>query len=115
MKQLPPLVVIQAGLEGFWIHRVLTETGIESHAVDPASIAASRRWRRAKTDKLDGDTLWFVPGSPTSAVSQESAQWCERRPQKKRTGAIARGPPPATGRIANRQWAAVASPSQGSG
>ena len=57
-KQLPPLVVIQeAGLEGFWIHRVLTESGIESHVVDPASIATSRRRRRAKTDKLDGDTL----------------------------------------------------------
>ena len=56
--QLPPLVVIQeAGLEGFWIHRVLTENGIESHVVDPASVATSRRRRRAKTDKLDGDTL----------------------------------------------------------
>jgi hypothetical protein len=57
-KQLPPLVVIQeAGLEGFWIHRVLTENGIESHVVDPASVVTSRRRRRAKTDKLDGDTL----------------------------------------------------------
>ena len=57
-KQLPPLVVIQeAGLEGFWIHRVLTKNGIESHVVDPASVATSRRRRRAKTDKLDGDTL----------------------------------------------------------
>jgi transposase len=57
-KQLSPLVVIQeAGLEGFWIHRVLTENGIESHVVDPASVATSRRRRRAKTDKLDGDTL----------------------------------------------------------
>ena len=57
-KQLPPLVVIQeAGLEGFWIHRVLTENGIESHVVDPASVATSRRRRRAKADKLDGDTL----------------------------------------------------------
>ena len=36
---------------------MLTENGIESHVVDPASIATSRRRRRAKTDKLDGDTL----------------------------------------------------------
>jgi transposase len=57
-KQLPPLVVIQeAGLEGLWIHRVPTENGIESHVVDPASVATSRRRRRAKADKLDGDTL----------------------------------------------------------
>jgi transposase len=52
------IVVIQeAGLDGFWIHRVLEHEGIESHVVDPASIAASRRRRRAKTDKIDGETL----------------------------------------------------------
>ena len=39
-----PLIVIQdAGLDGFWIHRVLEVEGIESHVVDPASIAVSRR------------------------------------------------------------------------
>ncbi len=53
-----PIIVIQeAGLDGFWIHRVLEKEGIESHVVDPASIATSRRRRRAKTDKLDGETL----------------------------------------------------------
>ena len=36
---------------------MLTAKGIESHIVDPASVATSRRRRRAKTDKLDGDTL----------------------------------------------------------
>src|SRR5215212_11476296 len=55
--QLVPLIVIQeAGLDGFWIHRVLQSEGIESHIVDPASIATSRR-RRAKTDKIDGEVL----------------------------------------------------------
>ncbi|RWO16911.1 MAG: transposase, partial [Mesorhizobium sp.] len=39
----------EAGLDGFWIHRVLETEGIESHIVDPASIATSRRRRRAKT------------------------------------------------------------------
>ncbi|MBW6495152.1 MAG: ISAs1 family transposase [Burkholderiaceae bacterium] len=53
-----PIIVIQeAGLDGFWIHRVLQKEGIESHVVDPASIATSRRRRRAKTDRLDGETL----------------------------------------------------------
>jgi transposase len=53
-----PLVVIQeAGLDGFWIHRVLVSEGIESHVVDPASIATSRRRRRAKTDRIDGEAL----------------------------------------------------------
>jgi len=53
-----PLVVIQeAGLDGFWIHRCLLKEGIESHVVDAASIATSRRNRRAKTDRLDGEAL----------------------------------------------------------
>lgn len=53
-----PIIVIQeAGLDGFWIHRSLQVEGIESYVVDPASIAVSRRRRRAKTDKLDGETL----------------------------------------------------------
>ncbi|MEO5599179.1 MAG: transposase, partial [Novosphingobium sp.] len=53
-----PLVVIQeAGLDGFWIHRVLEAEGIESHVVDPASIAVSRRKRRVKTDRIDGEML----------------------------------------------------------
>ena len=33
------LIVIQeAGLDGFWVHRVLEQEGMESHVVDPASI-----------------------------------------------------------------------------
>jgi transposase len=52
------LIVIQeAGLDGFWIHRALVAEGIESHVVDPASIAVSRRRRRAKTDRIDGEAL----------------------------------------------------------
>src|SRR5918997_703959 len=53
-----PIIVIQeAGLDGFWIPRVLQREGIESHVVDPASIATSRRRRRAKNDKIDGEAL----------------------------------------------------------
>lgn len=53
-----PIIVIQeAGLDGFWIHRVLQSEGIESHVVDPASVATSRRRRRAKTDRIDGEAL----------------------------------------------------------
>jgi transposase len=53
-----PIITIQeAGLDGFWIHRVLQQQRIESHVVDPASIATPRRRRRAKTDRLDGETL----------------------------------------------------------
>jgi transposase len=53
-----PVVTIQeAGLDGFWLHRVLEQEGIESHVVDAASIATPRRRRRAKTDKMDGEAL----------------------------------------------------------
>src|SRR5438876_7526339 len=53
-----PIITIQeAGLDGFWLHRVVQQEGIESHVVDPASIARPRRRRRAKTDRLDGETL----------------------------------------------------------
>src|SRR3954451_8691787 len=56
--QVFPIIVIQeAGLDGFWIHRLLQSEGIESYVVDPASIATSRRCRRAKTDRIDGEAL----------------------------------------------------------
>ncbi len=53
----PIIVIEEAGLDGFWLHRVLEEEGCESHVVDPASIAALRQRRRAKTDRLDGEAL----------------------------------------------------------
>jgi transposase len=56
-KSFPIIVIQEAGLDGFWIHRVLQNEGFESHVVDPASIATSRRRRRAKTDRIDGEAL----------------------------------------------------------
>ena len=53
----PVIVVQEAGLDGFWIYRLLEKEGIESHVVDAASIAVARRRRRAKTDGIDGETL----------------------------------------------------------
>jgi transposase len=50
-------VIQEAGLDGFWVHRSLEANDIESHVVDPASVAVSRRRRRAKTDMIDGETL----------------------------------------------------------
>ena len=56
-KVFPLIVIQEAGLDGFWIDRVVQNEGIESHVVDPASIATSRRRRRAKTDGIDGEAL----------------------------------------------------------
>jgi len=51
------VAIHEVGLDGFWIHRLLEANGVESHLVDPASIAVPRRHRRAKTDAIDGETL----------------------------------------------------------
>jgi transposase len=57
--RLYPVIIIQeAGLDGFWIHRALAaDESITSYVVDAASIAVPRRHRRAKTDRIDGETL----------------------------------------------------------
>ena len=56
-QSFPIIVIQEAGLDGFWIHRVLQSEGIESYVVDAASIATSRRRRRPKTDRIDGEAL----------------------------------------------------------
>jgi transposase len=56
-KSFHVIAIQEAGLDGFWIHRLLQGEGVESHVVDPASIATSRRRRPAKTDKIDGEAL----------------------------------------------------------
>jgi transposase len=47
----------EAGLDGFWVHRLLETNGIESHVVDAASIEVDRRSRRVKTDRIDVEKL----------------------------------------------------------
>jgi len=47
----------EAGFEGHWLHRWLTDQGVINHEIDPSSIEVSRRARRAKTDRIDLDKL----------------------------------------------------------
>jgi transposase len=47
----------EAGRDGFWLHRFLEAHEIENLVVDSSSIEVSRRSRRAKTDRLDGESL----------------------------------------------------------
>ena len=49
----PVMSCYEAGRDGFWIHRALTELGLRNRVVDSASIEVNRRARRAKTDRLD--------------------------------------------------------------
>jgi transposase len=51
------VTIQEAGLDGFWLHRLLEKNGIESHVVDAASVAVPRQKRRAKSDGIDGETL----------------------------------------------------------
>jgi transposase len=59
-KTYPIITIHEAGLDGFSLHRVLQQQGIESLVVDAASVAVPRRRRRAKTDKIDGEALLRV-------------------------------------------------------
>ena len=43
----------EAGYEGFWLARRLARLGVEPLVLDPASLPASRKAKRPKTDRLD--------------------------------------------------------------
>ena len=72
----------EAGRDGFWPHRLLATLGVTNLVVDSSSIEVSRRARRAKTDRLDGEKLlrlllrhwggerdmWHVVHVPSRAV-----------------------------------------------
>jgi transposase len=47
----------EAGLDGHWLHRWLTQQGVITHEIDPSSIEVNRRARRAKTDRIDLEKL----------------------------------------------------------
>ena len=85
-KIIPIIVIQEAGLDGFWIHRALESEGIESHVVDPASIAISRRRRRAKTDSIDREALLRA----LLAYKRGEPRVCAmvRRTPNKRTAAV---------------------------
>jgi transposase len=84
------LTMQEAGLDGFWLHRALEKEGIESHVVDPASIAMPRRRRRAKTDRIDGELMLrtlmaYLRGEPrvvrivrVPSVAEEDARRASR-------------------------------------
>lgn len=47
----------EAGFDGHWLHRWLTEQGVVNYEIDPSSIEVNRRARRAKTDRIDLERL----------------------------------------------------------
>lgn len=53
----PTISCYEAGRDGFWIHRLLTQQGIQNYVVNAASIEVNRKARRAKTDNIDRELL----------------------------------------------------------
>ena len=60
----------EAGRDGFWIHRLLTDHGIPTYVVEPTSILMNRRAKRAKTDRLDAEGLLRVLAAYLAGDSQ---------------------------------------------
>jgi transposase len=52
-KDAVVLSCYEAGRDGFWLHRYLESMSVNNLVVDSASIEVNRRFRRAKTDRLD--------------------------------------------------------------
>jgi len=75
----------EAGRDGFWLHGYLESLGVHNVVVDSASIEVNRRFRRAKTDRLDVGKLlnmlvryyqgeakvWSVVHVPSVAVEDQ--------------------------------------------
>jgi transposase len=57
LETCPVYSCYEAGREGFWLHRLLEQLGVENLVVDSSSIEVNRRARRAKTDRLDAEKL----------------------------------------------------------
>lgn len=56
-ESVPIYCCYEAGRDGFWIHRYVSSLGIHNLVVDSSSIEVNRRYRRAKTDRIDAGKL----------------------------------------------------------
>lgn len=56
-EDAPVVSCYEAGRDGFWLHRWLSEQGVANVIVDSASIEVNRRKWRAKSDRLDAGKL----------------------------------------------------------
>ncbi len=55
--ETPVRCCYEAGRDGFWLHRYLSQQGLDNLVVESASIEVNRRARRAKNDRLDVEKL----------------------------------------------------------
>ena len=88
----------EAGRDGFWLHRLLTDNGVINHVVEPTSILVTRGARRAKTDRLDAQGLLRValareinlrpiapPHEANAATWHRVVEFGRRHPRGRRT------------------------------
>jgi transposase len=88
-KPVRILSCYEAGLDGHWLHRWLTDQGVISHEIDPSSIEVNRRARRAKTDRIDLEKLMrtflaYLRGEPR-VCSMVHVPTVEDEDRKRRT------------------------------
>jgi transposase len=55
--EAPVCTCYEAGRDGFWLHRALTNRGINNVVVDSGAIEVNRRRKRTKTDPMDAAKL----------------------------------------------------------
>src|ERR671936_1709821 len=88
-KPVRILSCYEAGLDGHWLHRWLSDQGVINHEIDPSSIEVSRRARRAKTDRIDLEKLMrellaYLRGEPR-VCSMVHVPTVEDEDRKRRT------------------------------
>jgi transposase len=81
----------EAGYDGHWLHRWLTNQGVINYVIEPASIQVNRRARRAKTDRIDLERLMralvnYLRGEP-EACSMVHVPTVEEEDRKRRSRA----------------------------
>ena len=87
-KRVERIVVAhEAGRDGFWLARWLIGRGIEAYVIQPSSVPADRRARRAKTDALDVWRCCCARPWRGCGGSRGCARWCRSRARLRRTAA----------------------------
>jgi transposase len=77
----------EAGYDGFWLHRVLVNNGIENHVLDAASLPIDRRAKHIKTDNIDAKRLLRAIVGFGMVIRKVAAWFARQRPRKRMRGA----------------------------
>jgi transposase len=73
----------EAGYDGFWLHRVLVNHGVENHVLDAASLPIDRRAKHIKTDNIDAKRLLRAIVGFVQAIRKAAGWFARQRPRKR--------------------------------